>query len=103
MDNNLINFLSELHNKALEIGASDATIIDAKIISIEDEIITYCRKPKCGSYAKSANCPPYSMKPAETRQMVAQYSNLVTRNAHRVIRNYSARDQQPMYKERGPG
>ncbi len=75
MSNHLINFLSELRNKALDAGASDAAIIDAKIISIEDKIITYCRKPECGSYAKSANCPPYSMKPAETRKMVAQYSN----------------------------
>ena len=74
MGNNLINFLSDLCNKALEAGASDATIIDAKIISIEDKIITFCREPECGSYVKSANCPPYSMKPAETRKMVAQYS-----------------------------
>ena len=35
MDKNLANFLSELRNKALETGASDATIIDAKFISIE--------------------------------------------------------------------
>ena len=40
MDNNLISFLSELQKKALDAGASDATIIDAKVISIEDEIIT---------------------------------------------------------------
>ena len=42
MEKHLTNFLSELRYKVLEAGASDATIIDAKIISIEDEIITYC-------------------------------------------------------------
>jgi predicted metal-binding protein len=28
----------------------------------------------CGSYAKSANCPPYAMKPVETRNLVSQFS-----------------------------
>ena len=74
MDNKLARFLSELNKKALDAGASDATIIDVKIISIEDEIITYCQKPKCGSYAKSANCPPFAIRPAEAREMVGQYS-----------------------------
>ena len=74
MDAKLEKFLAELKHKALKCGASDTTIIDANKIPIEDEIITYCRKPKCGSYAKSANCPPYAILPKETRTLVDQFS-----------------------------
>jgi predicted metal-binding protein len=74
MDQKLAKFLAELKKKALESGANDATIIDAKMISIEDEIITFCQNPRCGSYAKSANCPPYAMQPVETRKLVSQFS-----------------------------
>jgi len=68
-------FLTELKKKALDFGASDATIIDAAIISIENKIIEYCQQPLCKSFGKSANCPPYAMKPAQARKMVAQYSH----------------------------
>jgi predicted metal-binding protein len=75
LSENYHEFLSELKEKALEIGASNATIVDTTIISIEDKIIEYCQKPPCKSYGKSANCPPYAMKPAQTRKLVGQYSN----------------------------
>jgi predicted metal-binding protein len=75
MDKKLAKFLPELQKKALKAGASDATIIDVKSVSIEDEIITFCQKPKCGSYAKSANCPPFAMQPTETRVLVSQFSD----------------------------
>lgn len=42
MDGNLTDFLSDLREPTLEAGANDATIIDAKMISLEEEIITIC-------------------------------------------------------------
>jgi predicted metal-binding protein len=75
VDENFKKFIADLKKKALEIGANDATIIDALMISIEDKIIEFCQKPRCKSYGKSANCPPYAMKPAQARKMVDQYSN----------------------------
>ena len=74
MSENWVEFLSKLKEEALEIGASDATIIDATIISIEDKIIEYCQEPPCKSYGKSANCPPYAMQPAHVRKLVGQYA-----------------------------
>ena len=41
LSENHVEFLSILKEKALEIGANDATIIDASMISIEDKIIEY--------------------------------------------------------------
>jgi predicted metal-binding protein len=66
-------FLSKLEKKALEFGASDATIIDVSIITIEDTIIEYCKKPICASYGKSAHCPPHAPKPAEARNLMQPF------------------------------
>ena len=66
-------FLSELKKKALEFGASNSTIIDVRIIPIEDAIIEYCKKPLCPSYGKSAHCPPHAPKPAEARKLMKPF------------------------------
>jgi predicted metal-binding protein len=66
-------YLTELKNKATKIGASDATIVDTSIISIEDAIIEYCKKPLCASYGKSAHCPPHAPKPAEARKLIKPF------------------------------
>jgi len=67
-------FLERLKKKALDWGASDAKIIDAKMIAIEDGITELCKSPRCKSYGKNANCPPYALKPAEARKMVETFS-----------------------------
>ena len=68
-------FCERLMKKALDRGADDAKIIDTKIISIEDGIIDLCKAPRCKSYGKNANCPPYALEPAEARKMIETFSS----------------------------
>ena len=65
--------LLRLKNEALALGASDARIVSADKIPIEDEIIEMCEPPYCDQYGKSANCPPYVMTPKDARQWIRPY------------------------------
>jgi predicted metal-binding protein len=65
--------LDSLRESALLLGATDAKVIPADAIPIEDEIIDLCVEPLCPGYDKSANCPPHIMKPAEARGLVSGY------------------------------
>jgi predicted metal-binding protein len=67
-------FLEGLKKKALDYGASDAKIIAAEKISIEDNIIDLCKTPRCESYGKNANCPPFAAKPSEARKLIGLFS-----------------------------
>ena len=70
-------FLEGLRVNALHLGASDAKIISADMIPIEDEIIEMCKEPLCPGYGKSANCPPHAMKPPEARELVKDFQEAV--------------------------
>jgi predicted metal-binding protein len=65
--------VAELRERAIELGASDAKVIPASMIPIQDEVLEMCRAPRCDGYGLSANCPPHSMTPADTRALVIQY------------------------------
>ena len=73
MGKNLDAFLVVLKKEATKFGASNATIIDTTIISIEDEIIEYCKEPLCPSYGKTAHCPPHAPKPSEAREFLKPF------------------------------
>jgi len=64
-----------LEKKALELGASDATVIPARMIPIEDRIVEMCRAPLCEGYDQSANCPPHVMTPGEARELIGVYGS----------------------------
>jgi len=73
MKNEAGSFMNELRKNALNLGASDAAIIPAAMISIEDGIVEMCREPLCEGYGKSAHCPPHAMKPAEAREFLKSF------------------------------
>jgi predicted metal-binding protein len=58
---------------ALEGGAEAAEVIEAEIISVEERVLLKCMVPLCSGYGASACCPPRSMEPAQTRQMLASF------------------------------
>jgi predicted metal-binding protein len=64
---------AELAREAIEMGASDAGIISAGSIPVEDYFARLCEPPQCESYGSSANCPPHVMKPAEFRESLKRY------------------------------
>ncbi len=62
---------------AKELGADDARTITTADIPIDDRVVLKCRIPKCFGYGTSAHCPPYSLKPDETREVVNNYRRAV--------------------------
>ena len=62
---------------ALGLGVSDAVVLPAEVISIEDHLADYCREPRCPGYGQAANCPPHVAKPAVFRQQLKQYEHVL--------------------------
>jgi predicted metal-binding protein len=62
---------------ALELGATDARIIDAADIIIDERVRGKCRYPTCPSYGTNMNCPPYTMGIDEFRTLVSRYRKAV--------------------------
>jgi predicted metal-binding protein len=50
--------LQELIHKAFELGVSDAGIIAAQSIVVEDRFAEMCASPQCPGYGLSPNSPP---------------------------------------------
>ena len=62
---------------ALELGATDARVIRAEDITIDERVRGKCRYPTCPSYNTNMNCPPYTMQIDEFRKLVSRYSNAI--------------------------
>jgi predicted metal-binding protein len=55
------------------LGASQAEIIDPAIIPVDERVRLKCMVPKCSGFGSSANCPPHSMSPAQTGEILALF------------------------------
>jgi len=62
-----------LRRLALEAGASDARIIPADKVVVEDRVVLKC-KVGCPNYGKTLACPPYTPTAGEFRKIVSEYS-----------------------------
>lgn len=56
-----------------ELGASDAKIITADAIIIDERVRLKCAYPKCMFYGTNAHCPPHAMPLDEIRKVVSKY------------------------------
>ena len=65
--------LERFRQRAIELGATDARIIPADTILIDERVRAKCIYPKCSSYGTNANCPPYAMDLDMTRKVVSRY------------------------------
>ncbi|MBW2093797.1 MAG: DUF2284 domain-containing protein [Deltaproteobacteria bacterium] len=66
-----------LMEEAMRFGASDARVIRAADIPVEDAIVEMCGPPGCDGYGKSANCPPFAMTPEEARIWISRFDRAV--------------------------
>ncbi len=55
------------------LGASDAMIVSAVDISVEDDLAKLCFDPPCESYGLSASCPPHVAGPSAFRELLRGY------------------------------
>ena len=65
--------LEKLRQRAVEIGATDAKIITADMVIIDERVRAKCIYPKCEYYGTSAHCPPHAMDLEQVRKIVNSF------------------------------
>ena len=65
--------LEKYREKALELGASNAAVIRAEDIVVDERIPLKCQIPRCFGYGAGAHCPPNTLKPKELKELLASY------------------------------
>jgi predicted metal-binding protein len=76
-ESQLSSDLEKYRLKALELGASNARIVKAEEIPVDERIPMKCQIPRCFGYGAGAQCPPNTMKPAELRELLKKYESAV--------------------------
>jgi predicted metal-binding protein len=51
--------LEKYRQKALELGASEAKVISASLLRIDERVRLKCAIPPCANYDRCGNCPPH--------------------------------------------
>jgi len=77
MEEQLLTDLDRYCVLATDLGATDAKVIRAADIVIDERVRGKCRYPTCPSYNTNMNCPPYTMAVDEFRILVSRYSYAV--------------------------
>ena len=65
--------LEKYCQKALELGATQAKIVPAQEIVVDDRVPLKCQIPRCFGYGAGAHCPPNTLKPQELREILKLY------------------------------
>ena len=65
--------LAELIALARRLGASDAAIVEADAIRVDEGLARFCLPPGCPHYGRSAGCPPYVNGPHWFRAQLKHY------------------------------
>lgn len=65
--------LERYRQEAVRLGMTDAKVIPVRQVVVDERVRGKCRIPMCVEYGVSANCPPHSPSPTETRELVKQY------------------------------
>ncbi len=65
--------LESYKEKAVELGASDAEIISANMVVMDERVRAKCMYPKCSSHGLSAHCPPYTPELDQMKKIIDKY------------------------------
>jgi len=65
--------LEKYRLRAIELGATDAKVINADRVIIDERVLAKCVYPKCREYGTNLNCPPYAMSPDQVRKVVNNF------------------------------
>jgi len=68
-----MDHLQEYVERAIEMGVTNAKIIEPKTVVVENWVRLKCQYG-CDGYGKRVTCPPYSPTPEYTRKMMSEYS-----------------------------
>ena len=65
--------LEGYRHQALEFGASDAKVIPAQWVQVDERVRLKCATPPCPNYGRCANCPPYTPEPEFMRKALGRF------------------------------
>lgn len=72
-DDEIKQDLDRYREKAIDMGASQATIVSTANIPVDDRVPLKCQIPRCFGYGTGAHCPPNTLKPDALRQYLKDY------------------------------
>jgi len=65
--------LDRYKQKAIELGASQAEVIPAQWVEVDERVRFKCYVPRCVNYGQCAYCPPYTPEPEFMRKVFSQF------------------------------
>ena len=65
--------LEKYREKALELGATDAKVIPAELVSVDERVRLKCAIPPCPNYNRCGYCPPHTPEPEFMRKALGRY------------------------------
>jgi len=74
--------LEHYRSLALELGASDAVIVPANCITVDERVRLKCTIPRCPRAGETPNCPPYAPDLELVRQAINRYSWAILLKCH---------------------
>ncbi len=74
--------LERYRSLALDLGASDAVIVRANRITVDERVRLKCTIPRCPRAGETPNCPPYAPDLELVRQAINRYSWAILLKCH---------------------
>jgi predicted metal-binding protein len=69
----LMKDLERYKEKALEFGASDAAIVPAGSVVVDERVRLKCSQPRCYLYGEEPYCPPHTPEPEFMRKALGKF------------------------------
>jgi len=66
--------LERYKQKAIELGASQAEVIPAQWVQVDERVSLKCLVPQCYNYGQCVYCPPYSPEPEFMRRALNRFN-----------------------------
>lgn len=71
------DMLKLICEKAIELGALAARVIDPAEITVDPRFVEMCRPPQCDAYGAGGNCPPHVMSTHDFRELLSRCDHAV--------------------------
>jgi len=82
---NIRKSLEELRAVALKNIATEAAIVKARNIVVDERVVLKCRNPPCEHYGRNLMCPPFTPSPEQFRRYLKKYECGVLIEVQEVI------------------
>lgn len=67
----------ELKEFAMSLGATDAAIREVQEIDINEDLVSYCKNPRCENFGLSPGCPPHVSGPDGFRKLLKSRTHVL--------------------------